>query len=83
MGRGKKRKYPAAESFPSYNVPTLKEYAWECLSFVLRKHLTVSLADKSDDNAMKKFRCVRVLLFQRISTYVYLVPGLDWIGSLL
>ena len=91
MGRDKKRRRTAQvvteESFPSYNVPTLKEYAWECLSSVLHQHSTVSLVSLTNkpgcDSAMKKFWCVNVLAFLEVSIHLYLVLEFDWTGSLL
>jgi hypothetical protein len=45
------------------DAPTLKEYAWRCLSSVLHKHSTVPLAGKFGcDNAMKKFQYVRLFV---------------------
>lgn len=69
----KKRKHSDAEVVPVYDVPTLKEYAWQCLSSVLRRYLTVPLANKSgSDNAMQKFRCVILSYFLVTAVCIFL-----------
>jgi hypothetical protein len=82
----KKRKHSDAEVDPVYDVPTLKEYAWQCLSSVLRRYSTVPLANKSgSDNAMQKFRCVMLsyLMVTAVCIFIHLSKIKDSSGVAL
>ena len=87
MGRSKKMKCPDDETvpIPVSDAPTLKEYAWRCLSSVFREHSTVPLAGKFGcDNAMKKFRYVRLFVIAAALIIIFVsVQGFELSGKLL
>ena len=87
MGRRKKRKSPDTGTvpIPVSDAPTFKEYAWRCLSSVLRKHSMVPLAGKFGcDNAMKKFWYVRLFMIAATLIIIFVsVQGFEPSGRLL